>query len=112
MNTLDALIQAINSRKPISFEYNREGKMRGVRIGNPHAVFIFTANSGKQSTKIDLVQTEGVSDTSSEKPLPSWRFFNIENMSSVIVLENEPNFQPAEDYKPEAERYKNVIAKV
>lgn len=112
MNTIESLKEAIKSQKPISFEYNKEGKINGKRIGNIHAVFIFTAKSGKQSTKVDLVQTAGVSDTEQEKPLPSWRFFNIEDISNVIILHNEKEFIPDSEYKPEVPRYDNVIAKI
>ena len=75
--------------------------------------FIFTAkNTRIQSTKIDLVQTGGVSDTETEKPLPSWRFFNIEDISNVIILYDEQKFIPDSEYKPEVPRYENVIAKI
>lgn len=112
MNSLEVLNRAIEARKPISFEYNKYGKVRGERIGNPHAVFIFTAKSGEQSTKIDLVQVSGVSDSKNEKPLPSWRFYNIEDLSNVKMVEAESVFIVDSEYKPEADRYRNVIAKI
>lgn len=37
--SLKLLQQAIQQRKPISFEYNKEGKIAGERIGNTHAIF-------------------------------------------------------------------------
>ena len=113
MNTIESLKEAIKLQKPISFKYDKEGKIKGERIGNPHAVFIFTAkNTRIQSTKIDLVQTGGASDTENEKPLPSWRFFNIEDISNVIILYDEQKFTPDSEYKPEVLRYENVIAKI
>jgi len=33
MNTLETLKQAIENKEPISFEYNKEGKIKGKRTG-------------------------------------------------------------------------------
>jgi len=113
MNTLEILKQAIKELQPISFEYNKEGKIQGKRIGNPYAVFIHTAkNSRVQSTKVHIVQTAGVSD--SEKPFPSFRMYNIEDLSNLKILREEKNFGPPfhEEYNPEWEGYIDVIVKV
>jgi hypothetical protein len=113
MTNLDILITAIKSRMPISFEYNKPGKTPGQRIGNPHAVFIFTSKAGVKSTKVHIVQTEGVSDSKDEKPFPDFRMFNIEDLSSIITLEVSSKFEPYyEKYNPEWEGYKDVIEKV
>lgn len=112
MTILEILEQAIAEKKPISFTYNKDGRIQSNRIGNTHAVYIFTAISGEQSTKVDIFQTGGDSDTKNEKPLPSWRIFKIEDILNVVILNNEPDFLPAEGYKPESDRYKNVIAKI
>ena len=113
MNTLETLKRAIEKRLPISFEYNKEGKVIGKRFGDPYAVFIYTAkNSRVQSTKVHIVQTEGVSD--SGKPFPSFRMYNIEDLSNVVILSDESSFGPPfhENYNPEWEGYIDVIAKV
>jgi len=111
MNILDLFISAINSKNSISFEYNKPGKTPGTRIGNPYAVFIFTAKSGKQSTKIHLVQTAGVSDSKDKSPFPEFRMFNIEELSNVQILDT--TFNPNnEKYNSEWEGYKDVLAKV
>lgn len=113
MTNLDILIKAIKSRMPVSFEYNKPGKISGQRIGNPHAVFIFTSKAGEQSTKIHIVQTGGVSDSKDEKPFPDFRMFNIEDLSQLSILEDTSEFQPYyEKYNPEWEGYKDVIEKV
>jgi hypothetical protein len=121
MTQLELLLKSIETRKPISFEYNKEGKTNGIRIGNLHAIYIFTPIKGAKgkkgtktikSTKLDLVQTSGVTD-SPNKPLPDFRRFNIEDISSVVILEDEPNFEIfTEKYNPEWDGYNNVIAKV
>lgn len=113
MNNLNLLIESIEKRKSISFEYNKVEKTPGTRIGNVHAVFILTSKSGLQSTKVEIVQTAGVSDSQEVKPFPDFRMFNIEDLSNVLILEEEKCFDPLyEKYKPESDRYRNVIAKV
>ena len=113
MTNLDILIIAIKTRKPVSFEYNKPGKTQGVRIGNPHAVFILTSKVGEKSTKIHIVQTFGVSDTREEKPFPDFRMFNIEHLSNLLLLNEHPDFEPYhEKYNPEWEGYRDIIEKI
>ncbi|MCK9399184.1 MAG: hypothetical protein M0Q51_04190 [Bacteroidales bacterium] len=115
MNTLEILIEAIKNRQPISFEYNKEGKVEGTRFGKPYAVFIYIAkNTRIQSTKVHIVQTGGVSDTREENQFESFRMFNIEDLSNVKILEDEKVFGPPfhENYNPEWEGYRDVIAKI
>jgi len=113
MDTVETLKKAIALRKPISYEYNKPGKTQGKRSGNPYVVFVFTAQGGKQSTKLHIVQTAGVSDSDDRQPLPSFRTHEIEWLSNVEVLEDQPNFIPNHpDYNPNWEKYDNVIAQV
>lgn len=114
MNTLETLIEAISKKQQISFEYKKEGKVQGVRFGDPYAVFIFTAkNTRIQSTKVHIVQTGGVSDTIGKDEYGVFRMFNIEDLNNVVILSDRKPFEPFhKDYKPESEFYKDVIAKV
>jgi len=115
MTTLEMLRYAIEKRLPISFEYNKEGKVTGKRIGNTYAVFIYTAkNTRIQSTKVHIVQTSGVSDSLESNPFPSFRMYNIEDLSELLVLEDSECFAPPyhENYNPEWDGYKDVIAKL
>ena len=115
MNTLEVLKDAITKKQHISFEYNKEGKVAGIRIGHPYAVFIFTAkNTRIQSTKIHIVQIDGVSDSKDENPFPSFRMYNIEELSNVTILPEKGVFAPPyhENYNPEWDGYRDVIAKV
>lgn len=118
MNTLEILIQAIQNRLPISFEYNKPDKMKGKRFGHPYAVFIYTAKNAKiQSTKVHILQNGGVSDSKTEIELsndPEFRMFNIEELSNVSIDKNKPPFlEPYnEKYNAEWDGYKDVIAKV
>jgi hypothetical protein len=113
MNTIETLKEAITLRKPISYEYNKSGKTTGQRIGNPYVVFVFTAQDRKQSTKLHIVQTAGVSDSDDRQPLPSFRTHEIEWLSNVTISEDQPSFTPNHpDYNPDWEKYDNVIARV
>jgi len=113
MAILDVLIEAIKQRKPVSFEYNKPNKTPGQRIGNTHAVFIFTSKAGEQSTKVHIVQTAGVSDTVHESPFPDFRLFNIGELSNVIMLKDHPCFEVYhEKYNPNWDGYKDVIEKI
>lgn len=112
MNTLEILIEAIHKRLPISFEYNKKGKI-SKRIGNPYVVYIFVSKGDEESTKADVVQTDGDSD--SGIPFPRFRgFLNIEDIINPKILDDQPSFGPPfhPDYVPDSDRYKNPIAKV
>lgn len=108
---IELLKKAIKMRKPISFEYNKEGKVKGKRIGNPHAVFVFTKKTGEQDIKIHIVQTAWVSDTEPSN-FPDFRLFNIKEISKIEILEKEIEFLINEKYNPEWEWYKDTIVKI
>lgn len=126
MNNIDLLIQAINSKKPISFEYNKPGKTAGLRIGNPHALYIFTPKDETlpNSTKLDLVQMSGVSDSKTGEGYSDCSQFDVQYLSNITVLQDDPEFEILltkydikldvwkSIYNAESDRYKNVIAKV
>ena len=113
MDTISTLKKAIELRKPISYEYNRLGKTPGKRIGDPYVVFVYTASDRKQSTKLHIVQTSGVSDSSDKQPLPSFRTHEVESLSHLVILDDEPSFTPNHpDYNPNWEKYDNVIAQI
>ena len=73
---------------------------------------------------MDLVQTDGVSDSKLENPFPDFRQFNITDLSNIQILGNEPKFEPMMEkyseekgimvkmYNPDSDRYQNVIAKI
>lgn len=111
MNDLDKLIKAVNEKKVIEFEYNKIGKIPGKRIGHPYAVFIHTSKADVKSTKVHLVQTDGVSDSKDVSPFPDFRMFNIEDLSNIIITE-EKFSEISEKYNSEWEGYKDVIEKI
>lgn len=126
MTVIEKLTKAIENRKPIEFEYNKPGKIPGIRIGNPHALYIFHSKDPKKEpmTKLDLVQIDGVSDSELEKPFPDFRQFFLKDLSNIKILEDHSVFDPLYEklnaetgemekrYNPESDYYKNPIAKV
>ena len=100
--------EAIEKRKPIEFEYNREGKIRGKRTGNPHCLFV---HPDTNRTEIDIFQTDGVSDSNLKDGLP-WRRFIIDFIEEIKILDDRSLFDIAEGYNPDSVLYVNSIAKV
>ena len=110
MTKLEILTKSVEDRLPISFQYNKPDKSEGVRIGNIHAIFIFTSKKGEISTKLHIVQTAGVSDSADRGDFPFWRTFNIDFVSEVKILKGEGKFEIEKGYNPES--YDNPLAKI
>lgn len=107
---LDILREAIRNQLKVSFEYNKPGKVSGKRIGDPYAVFIMRRKDGSESTKVHIFQTSGVSD--SGQKLPSFRMFDLLELSDIEMLTPSQIFNVTSDYNPEWDGYKFVIEKV
>ena len=112
MDILEKIKQAIIDRKPISFEYSKKDKIKGIRTGNPYVIFRLTSRLGEKSTKVHIVQTGGVSDSKNKKPFPDFRMFNLEYIYNVTVLKNNDSFVIDEKYNPFWEGYNDFIIKV
>jgi len=113
MQKIDLLISSVERRKPISFHYNKPGKTPGERIGNVHAIFIMTKKDSTKSTKLHIVQTDGVSDSLQKSPLPTFRMFNIEDITNVEIRESDLEFEiMSSDYNPQWTGYNETLAKV
>lgn len=106
MNTLEILKTAIEMRKPIRYKYNKEGRAIGIRYGNPHAIFLSSADN----VNIDIWKTGGVK--SDDKPIPDWKVYTIKHMEEITILEDQPDFPIADGYKPNSPKYSRAIAKV
>jgi len=76
--SLEMIKEAITKRRTITFEYNKLGKVKGPRIGNPYAVFDMSLKDGSKTTKVHIFQTGGVSD--SILNLPDFRMFDLSDM--------------------------------
>lgn len=109
---IEVIRKAIKARKPISFEYEKEGKVRGQRIGNPHIAFAGRTRDGIPRMWIHIVQTAGVSDTLDE--FPEWRMFIGEFMRDAVVLQDDPPFEIFNGYNPDSHIYANteILAKI
>ena len=98
MNVLQILKNTIAEKVPIQFNYNRPGKTPGIRIGNPHAVFIKRLKSGEEQVYVHIWQTGGVSDSGPE--LPGWRQFFLNDITDVAPLPDSAPFIIAAGYNP------------
>jgi hypothetical protein len=105
MDTIEILASAIQQKKQISYEYFSPGRAVGTRIGNPHAVFISTA----ENLNIDIFKVDGVKSDPA-KPIPAWRQYKLKDLRNVVVLDEV--FMTADGYNPTSKKYSRVIAKV
>jgi hypothetical protein len=110
-NLVKILKEAIASRKPVRFKYKKTGKAPGVRIGNPHVLFIMKKKDGTQSVRLDLVQTAGITD-SPDEPFPQWKNFDLLDLGAVSIVSDSLPFTPSDDYNRDSERYAFSVAKV
>lgn len=108
--TLETLKLAIENRSSISFNYNKPGKVSGKRTGNPHAIFVMTKKDGSKPTMVHIVQTGGVSDSGQD--FPSFRMFDLTELSNVELVDNSAPFSIHEDYNHDWDGYNQTIAKV
>lgn len=108
--SLEILKMAIRNRTGVSFEYNKAGKVEGERFGDPYAVFIMKRRDGSESTKVHIYQTAGVSD--SGQVLPSFRMFDLVELSDVEIQLGGKQFEIVDKYNPEWDGYGFVIEKV
>ena len=105
--TVERLTEAIKMRAPISFEYS---KAPGLRVGNPHALFVLRRKDGHETTKVDIAQTDGFSESGG--PFPSWRRFDLDKLNLITVHEEKAPFEVSSVYNPTAPVYEFLIAKV
>jgi len=97
------LIQAIETRKMVSFIYIEKDARRDIRMAAPHALFISTAGH----KNIDAFQYDGYSKQGN---LPDWRQFTIDNIRDIDILDE--SFEIAHGYNQNSSKYQRVICKV
>lgn len=108
--SLSILSDAIEKRAIISFEYNKIGKVKGIRLGAPHAIFIMHKKDGSESTKVHIVQIDGVSDSC--QTLPSFRLFDLEELTNIEITYPEIKFEVSEQYNSDWKGYQHTIVKI
>ena len=104
MNSIETIKEAITLKKAIIFEYNKEGKVKGDRIGNPHAIFIHIST---RNITVDIYQIGGVTDGNDN--FPKWGQFLIDHIENVRIINK--NFDLADGYNPISPKYKELIIK-
>lgn len=93
------LIQAISSRKLISFTYENHPVHRAA----PHAIYLSSANN----ECLDAYQYDGYSKSGN---LPDWRNFELEKIRGLEILGE--TFDIVEGYKSHSPKYRNFIHKI
>lgn len=111
-DVVEKIKRAVLARKPVEFEYVKEGKVQGKRIGNPHIIFAGKTKEGVPRIWSHIVQTGGVSDTLED--FPNWRMFIVDFIENVVILEGEASFDVSEGYNPESNMYMGteILAKL
>jgi len=104
METIEILTLAIRQKKQIQYEYDLPGKAVGIRIGNPHAIFISSA----EKINIDIYKLDGV--RSNSKSIPDWRQYTVKHIRNVVILDSQ--FSTAINYNPLSKQYNRVISKI
>jgi hypothetical protein len=95
------LAGAIQDRRVVSLAYAKDGAA-GPRICHPHVVF--ATASGR--TRLDAYQVGGYSRSGG---LPSWRGFDLDDITAVAVLDERFD-RPAPGYNPgNRRRYGRVL---
>lgn len=103
MSVLSKIERAIQARSPIQFRYIREGKTTGLRIGNPHIVFLLRLSSGDERAYVLVWQTSGASDT--EEDLPGWRQCFLESLEQVELLPEAAPFEVSSEFNRDHYEY-------
>jgi len=112
MKHLDVLIESVETRKPISFEYKIPGESFDKKIGNVHAIYTLTNNLGEEITEMHIYQTDGGFDNSAEKLSARFRAINVQEITNVEILNDEPAFKVCKYYRSEWDGYCNSVVKV
>jgi hypothetical protein len=75
-------------------------------------VFDYTTKAGIKCRYVEIVQTGGVSDSSSGIKFPEFRRFNIKDLCNVKLIPESLFEANYESYNPESSWYENALAKV
>ena len=107
MKMLELLKESIENKNTIEFKYLKSGKVDGVRIGNPHAIYFHPTTN---NPTVDVYQIDGDSDSS--QAISGWRPFLLEYIKEISI--SNMNFDIAEGYdsNPKSGKYSKIISKV
>jgi len=106
-NTKDLLCEAIGNKNIITFGYEKEGDPTGIRIGNPHSVFIHRTTG---NITVDVYQVDGVSKTGHK--IPGWRPFLLKYITNLEIRDEV--FDVSDEYEatPDSGKYDNALCKI
>jgi hypothetical protein len=96
------LVEAIDERREVELEYEREGSAKGARRAEPHAMF----RGGEGRVFLYAMQISGVSN---RKELPGWRRFALESIKGAMALESD--FTVSDDYDPASRVFREGLIK-
>ncbi|MES2961087.1 MAG: hypothetical protein V4694_01755 [Pseudomonadota bacterium] len=89
MSTEKTLEKAMLNRKPISFQYNKIGKVQTIKVENARVILISTTRLGKKTIMID--------ESDMSKSSPSWKYFDMEEMRNVQIVNDDCAFVAAQE---------------
>lgn len=113
MDNFSLLQSAIKNRNIIEFDYQKTDWSITHRIGDPYVLYIYRDKEGKESMKLDFVQTDGDSSTKTDKPFPSFRsFIDIKDIRNLLIGNDKFTAPFHTDYNPDSDRYINLIIKL
>lgn len=113
MDVFSLLQDAIKNRNSIEFDYQKTDWSISHRIWNPYVLYIYRDKQGKETMKLDFVQTAGDSSSQTDKPFPSFRgFIDIQDISNLSIMDERFSAPFHDDYNPNSDRYINPIVKV
>ena len=90
MSTEKTLEKAMLNRKPISFQYNKIGKVQTIKVENSRVILISTTRLGKKTIMID-------ESNMNNKSSPSWKYFDMEEMRNVQIVNDDCAFIAAQE---------------
>ncbi len=85
MNSQEVLKKAMSNRQPISFQYQKIGRIRTENIENARVILMSTDGFGKDSVMVDLPQN----NSAVKNIMPSWRYFDMNDMLNIEILNNQ-----------------------
>lgn len=103
------LIESINKKYPITFEYKESNWKISNREWNPHVLYLYKAKDWKMSIKLWIFQTWWESSSWLNKFKD---FLSLNDINNIVVFKNN-NFKTDKIfYKSDSPRYNNPLAKI
>lgn len=82
MSAQEIVEKAMLNRMPISFKYNKLGRVQKENFGSAHVMFISTNKCGRKCVTADIMHDSGSS-------LQSWKSFDLNDMCDIQIVNLE-----------------------